>query len=306
MNGPERRALFSVFDDTGTSDGYHYTVSEVLTWRRTRYQDLAIVDTPFFGRALILDGNWQSCTADEFLYHEPLVHPAMLLHGAAHRVAVLGGGEGATIREILRWNAVERVVMVDLDGDVVDACRQYLPEMHCGSFDDPKVELVVGDALDWLDACDEQFDVVISDLSEPLEHGPSYRLFTEEYFRQVRGILDRSGFFALQAGSVAPSEIQLFARVAHTVGSAFDHAKPYASAIPSFGSPWGFVVAADRPLDPLPHPGEVDHLLQHSTSGGLRMLDGEAFVGLFLCSAHIREAVARETTVYTLEHPPKI
>lgn len=306
MNSPMRRAKFSVDDDAGTGDGYRYTVSRVLTWKRTRYQDLAIIDTPSLGRALLLDGNWQSCTTDEFLYHEPLVHPAMLLHGSARKVAVLGGGEGATIREVLKWSSVERVVMVDLDGEVVDACKQHLPEMHCGAFDDPRVELILGNALDWLDSNEERFDVVISDLSEPLEEGPSFRLFTQEYFRRVRSVLEPDGFFALQAGSVAPTEIQLFARVACTVGSVFGQVKPYSSAIPSFATPWGFIVASNSSIDPLPQPDDVSRILRDSTTGKLKMLDGEAFVGLFMISAHIRHAVEQETTVYTLEDPPQL
>ena len=116
-----------ITDEGNPEDSFRYAVSSILVRTTTRFQDLAIVDTPAYGKALVLDGNWQSCVADEFLYHEPLVQPAMLLHGAPKRVAILGGGEGATLREVLRWDCVERVVMIDLDEEVVTACKEHLP-----------------------------------------------------------------------------------------------------------------------------------------------------------------------------------
>ena len=299
------RTQFWLTDSTTPGEGYQYAVSRILTWQRTRFQDLAIIDTATFGKALILDGNWQSCVADEFLYHEPLVHPAMVFHGKPRSVAILGGGEGATLREVLRWNSVNGAVMVDLDGEVVEACKEHLPEMHRGAFADLRTEVIIGDARDWLESTDEQFDVLISDLSEPLEHGPAFELFTIEYFRQIRRVLSPDGFFALQAGSVAPHDIRLFARVANTVASVFEHVRPYASAVPSFATNWGFILASSLPLDPLPTPDAVKQLLDHQVEGTLRMLDAAAFQGLFHVSSHIRDAVERETEIFTLTDPPR-
>ncbi|UCD25913.1 MAG: methyltransferase domain-containing protein [Gemmatimonadota bacterium] len=296
---------FWVTDNTAPGAGYRYAVSKVLVWKKTNFQDLAIVDTPVFGRALLLDGNWQSSVSDEFLYHEPLVHPAMLWHGKPRKVAILGGGEGATLREVLRWKTVDKAVMVDLDGEVVEACKTHLPEMHQGSFGDLRAELVIGDARDWLQATDEKYDVVISDLSEPLEHGPAYELFTKEYFLKVREVLKPDGYLALQAGSVAPQEIDLFARVCNTVAAVFEHARPYASMIPSFAAPWGFVLASSQSLDSLPDPNSTDRTIAELVGGTLRMLDGEALHGLFMVSGHVRRAIERESRVYTIDHPPQ-
>jgi spermidine synthase len=296
---------FSISDNSTPGDGYRYAISRVLVWKRTRFQDLAIVESRSFGKALLLDGNWQSSVVDEFLYHEPLVHPAMVLHGSPRSVAILGGGEGATLREALRWRSVERVTMVDLDGEVVDACREHLPEMHQGAYDDPRVELVIGDARDWLESARDEYDVIVSDLSEPLEHGPAYELFTREYFEKVRGVLAANGFFSLQAGCTAPNDISIFARVANTLSSVFEHTRPYETNVPSFGTPWGFVLASSRKLDPLPDPAAIDQMLAGSTDESLRMLDGQALCGLFMVSVHVRQAIKEETAVYTLADPPK-
>jgi len=295
-----------ITDEGNPEDSFRYAVSSILVRTTTRFQDLAIVDTPAYGKALVLDGNWQSCVADEFLYHEPLVQPAMLLHGAPKRVAILGGGEGATLREVLRWDCVERVVMIDLDEEVVTACKEHLPEMHQGAFDDPRTEVLICDATDWLDSTDERFDVVISDLSEPLEDGPAYELFTQEYFKQVRHMLSPDGVFAIQAGSVAPHEISVFARVTNTLSTVFQTVRPYSSSVPSFATSWGFLLACAETSEELPSPGSVDRMLRDRTSGGFRMLDGESVQGLLSTSAHIRAAIANENTVYTLANPPQI
>lgn len=178
--------------------------------------------------------------------------------------------------------------------------------MHQGSFDDPRAEVLAVDATEWLDNTEERFDVVISDLSEPLEAGPSYQLFTQEYFKQVQRVLKPGGVFALQAGSVAPHEITTFARVANTLSTVFEEIRPYSSFVPSFSTPWGFVLASARGLSTVPSAESVDQILCEATGGGLRMMDGESFVGLFSTSAHIRRAINDETTTYTLDNPPQL
>ena len=136
-------------------DFYKHGFDQVLIHQKTKYQEMFIVEG-IYGKALILDGKWQSCTADEFLYHESLVHPPMILHNSPRKVLVLGGSEGETIREVLRWKTVEQVVMVDIDGEVVEACKKYLPEMHQNSFQDPLVELIINDAYNFFKSSDDR------------------------------------------------------------------------------------------------------------------------------------------------------
>src|SRR5262245_47815335 len=125
--------------------------TEVLHTRQTRFQKLEIADTVSYGRALFLDDKIQSSESDEFVYHEALVHPALVLHPQPRSVLVVGGGEGATLREALRHRTVERAVMVDIDDQAVEACRQYLGAWHQGAFDDSRTELLHADARGWLE-----------------------------------------------------------------------------------------------------------------------------------------------------------
>lgn len=286
-------------------DFYGHGITKVIAYARTEFQEMYILETGAYGTALVLDGKWQSCTGDEFLYHEPLVHPAMLLHGSPKKVLILGGGEGATAREVLRWNTVERACMIDIDGEVVQACREHLAEMHQGSFDDPRLEVVIDDALHFLDQTKESWDVIISDLSDPIEEGPSFKLFTKEYFEKSKSVLAPDGVFILQAGPVAPAELAMHCRLACTMRAVFEHVKSYTTHVPTYASPWGFILGSARPIENRPEPEAIDKLLADRAVHGLRMFDGTTLLGMMQLPGHLRKAIASETRTYTLLEPPK-
>lgn len=285
-------------------DVYLHGVTRILAAARTEFQDMQVVESGVYGKALVLDGKWQSCTGDEFLYHEPLVHVPCVYHGAPKRVLVLGGGEGATVREALKWNTVERVTMVDIDGVVVEACKEHLAEMHQGAFDDPRTELIIGDALKHLDDSGD-WDVIISDLSDPIEDGPSFPLFTREYFERVKNALAPGGVFVVQSGPVSPADMHLHARLRSTVESVFSHAASYSTDVPTYPGPWSWIVGADHELDTRPEPSKIDEILSRHVTGELRMFDGVSMLGMLCIPKHLRELIESETEVYTMAAPPK-
>ena len=305
MAGSEVKADLWINEYITPWDIYTHGVTEILAYQKTAYQEMYIVETGAYGKALVLDGKWQSCTGDEFLYHEALVHPAMIAHQTPKTALVLGGGEGATIREVLRWNTIEQVMMVDIDGEVVEACRKYLPEMHQNAFNDDRVELVIGDALQVLDTTSQKWDIIISDLSDPIEEGPSFQLFTKEYFEKIQRVLAPGGFFVVQAGPVSPVEITLHARLVNSLKAIFPNVLSYVSYVPTYASPWGFALASSEPIATQPNPEAIDQLLAQKTIGGLRLLDGLTLLGMLQTPAYIRRAIAQYTQVYTLKEPPK-
>ena len=305
MAGAELCADFWMTEYITPWDYYAHGITKVLAHRTTAFQEMYIVECGSYGKALVLDGKWQSCTGDEFLYHEPLVHPAMLHHKSPRRVLILGGGEGATARDVLRWKTVEKVAMIDIDGEVVEACREHLPELHGHAFDDPRLDVVIDDALKFLDKTEPNWDVVISDLTDPIEDGPSFKLFTREYFEQVQSVLAPGGVFVIQAGPVAPVELGMHARLVRTIRAVFQHVHSYTSYVPTFASPWGFALGSSRPIETRPDPAQTDELLAKNTTGGLRMFDGVTLLGLFQLPLHLRRAIEAESHVYTLAEPPK-
>ncbi|WP_413162038.1 spermidine synthase [Capilliphycus salinus ALCB114379] len=285
-------------------DLYAHGITRILTYKQTPYQQMYVVETNTYGKALVLDGKLQSTTGDEFLYHEPLVHPAMIYQGEPRTVLILGGGEGATLREVLRWKTVEKVTMIDIDGEVVEACRRYLPEMNANTFDDPRVELIIGDAFEYLNEIKHPWDVIISDLSEPVESGPSFRLFTQEYYQKLRDLLTPGGVLGVQAGSACVLRMKFHVRLARTLNQVFSSIHSYSSNVPSFGEAWGFIVASGSEINPQPNPEEIDRLLAEKTTQDFQMLDGITLLGILQTPAHIRRAIAKENQTYTLAHPP--
>jgi spermidine synthase len=145
---------------------------------KSRYQNIKIVKTVPFGRQLILDGYLQSSEFDEHIYHESLVHPAMLLHRHPKIVLIAGGGELATVREVLKYKSVERVIMVDIDKKVVLMCREHLKFADNELYNDPRFELVIGDAREFIEGYKgEKFDIAIMDVVDSLAEGPAQSLY---------------------------------------------------------------------------------------------------------------------------------
>lgn len=305
MAGSELKADLWVNEYITPWDIYSHGVSQILAYKKTAFQEMYIVESGAYGKALVLDGKWQSCTGDEFIYHEALVQPAMIAHQEAKTALILGGGEGATTRELLRWKTIEKVMMIDIDGDVVAACKEHLPEMHQGTFDDPRFQLVVADALEVLDTTNDKWDIIISDLVDPIEEGPSFPLFTKEYFEKLQRVLAENGIVVVQSGPVSPPSVMYHARLVNTLKAVFPYVHSYCAPTPSYGSPWGFTLCANHPLNTRPDPDVVDELISDTTTGGLRLIDGMSLLGMLQTPLYIRQAIAQNTEVYTLAKPPK-
>ncbi|MFQ5861082.1 MAG: polyamine aminopropyltransferase, partial [Dehalococcoidia bacterium] len=257
------------------------SIKRVLYSAKTPFQKVEILETGPFGLCLLLDGKTQSSTADEYVYHEALVHPAMLAHPHPERVFIAGGGEGATLREVLAHQGVQRAVMVDIDPKVVEACRRFLPEHHQGAFDDPRAELQFTDARAYLHDTEERFDVILLDLADPIEEGPAYLLYTQEFYRLVRQRLNPGGIMVTQSGPAGALLCrEVFTAIVHTVGSVFPHVYPYTVEVPAFSGTWGFVLGSAEPL-PERSPQEIDRGIAQRVRRPLRLYDGVTHQHLF-------------------------
>lgn len=270
-----------------------HSIEEMLYSGRTRFQKIEIMRSGAYGRFLTLDGKIQSSEADEFVYHEALVQPPMLAHSRPETVFIAGGGEGATLREVLAHDTVKKAVMVDIDAEVIEVCRRFLPEYSQGAFDDPRTELLHTDARKYLEDTDERFDVVIIDLPEPIEEGPAYLLYTQEFYRLVRQRLTANGIISVQSGSASWTELANLSAVSSTLKSVFPIVRVYQTDIPSFGGPWGFCVAADK-LDPAAcSAAEIDRRIAERSLDNLRFYDGITHQSIFSLPRHIRNELAQ-------------
>ena len=273
-------------------------VREVFYSGKTQFQQVEVLGSDIFGRSLVLDGKTQSTERDEHIYHESLVQPGMLMHPEPKAVFIAGGGEGGTLREALTHPSVNKAVMVDLDRDVVNLCREYLPNHHQGSFDDPRTELHHEDARAYLQNTDEQFDVMIMDLVDPLEGGTAGLLYTQEYYQIAKSRLKAGGILVTQSGPAGLLSFQeCFTTIVNTLSQVFSCTRPYQVHIPSFQTLWGFTLASDTELPVTATPDQLDALISRRLSKSLRFYDGEGHQGMFSLPKFLRLGFGEENRI---------
>ncbi|HID12083.1 MAG TPA: polyamine aminopropyltransferase [Candidatus Latescibacteria bacterium] len=222
---------------------------EILA-RKTPYQDLLLAETTELGKLLALDGRIMLTERDEAFYHEMLVHPALLGHINPRRVLVIGGGDGGTLREVLRHKEVEEAVLVEIDREVVQECRRFLGPVHRGSFDDPRAKIVFQPGQEFVSNARSEYDVIIVDSSDPV--GPNLPLFGEPFFRDCREALREGGTFVCQCGSpfYYPEELK---EVHRDLGSVFGYVEVYLGFVPTYPSGlWSFCLAGDQGVPRVP------------------------------------------------------
>lgn len=302
--GPPSGAATWFIETTTPGDGHFHAVVRTIASVQTAFQRADILETVGFGKLLVLDGRMQSSQGDEFIYHDALVHPGMLATSEPPRTAlVVGGGEGATLREVLAYPSIQRAVMVDIDGELVELCKRHLPEHHRGAFDDRRTELRHEDARAFLENTDERFDFISLDLTEPMEAGPACRLFSREFYQLVHDRLTPGGTMTMQAGMTKVGELAFFTAMCRTVAAAFPVVAPYQAFISCFGVPWGFLVAT-KGVDPRTiAPATVDAAIAQRLRRPRRYWDGITHQHSFALPRFIREAVAAETRVVTDAEP---
>ena len=259
--------------------GVGFKVKERLFETRTEYQKLELYETEGFGKLLVLDGTVQLVEIGEESYHEPLVHPVMLAHPDPRRVLIIGGGDGGTLREVLKHRTVEKAVMVEIDGAVIDVSRRYL-KIDRGAFEDPRAELVVGDGVEYIKNTGEKFDVIIVDSTDPV--GPAKMLFSEEFYRNVFNALNERGLMITQAGSVYLFTSELLDAY-REMSKAFDRVYYFSFPVIGYASPWSFLVGAKGDVDftkiDLKRAGELE----------LRYYDPQRHETLFQMPKYVRE-----------------
>jgi len=280
--------------------GFHR--DRVLLTGRTGFQAFEIFENRLWGRMLILNGHLQSAELDEFIYHEALVQPAMLAHPDPRRVLVMGGGEGATLREVLRHPGVTQAVMVDIDAELVGLCKEWLPSFHAGAFDDPRVELVFADGRGWLTAQPEgTLDVIILDLPDPLEAGPALTLYTQEMYELARVKLAPDGVLAVQSGS-ADLQGHLMADLNATLRAVFPRVVAFTAFVPSFMDLYGFHVAGSENLT-WPSATTAAARLQKRGLTSLKWLGAEYFASLPSLPKYLEARLMRDGKVLTDARP---
>lgn len=225
-----------------------HRIRRVLFSGRSRYQRIDVVETEALGRMLFIDGNAMVSERDEFIYHELIAHVPLFLHAGAARVLVIGGGDGGTVREVLRHRSVEHCRLVEIDGMVVEACREHIPQTSA-ALDDPRVEVTIADAVEFVATTDERYDLVLIDSTDPI--GPATPLFGHEFYTGVHRLLASGGIAVSQAESPYV-EAEAQRSLLRILADVFDSVHLYNYANMTYmGGLWSFSLAAKDRLCPL-------------------------------------------------------
>ena len=227
------------------SYGQEFRIDELLFEISTDHQHLIIFKNAAFGRVMALDGIVQTTEKDEFIYHEMLTHVPILAHGNVRRVLIIGGGDGGMLREVTRHRQVTHVTQVEIDGQVVDMCRKYLPKHSQGAYDDPRADIVIDDGLNFVRTTDQKFDVIISDSTDPV--GPGEVLFNDDFYAGCKRCLTPGGILVTQNG-VPFMQLDEVRTTGRRISRVFDDWHFYFAAVPTYiGGIMAFAWATDNP-----------------------------------------------------------
>jgi spermidine synthase len=228
--------------------GMTVKVKNTLYHEESEFQTIDILDTEAYGRMLLLDGMVMVTEKDEFIYHELISHVSLLSHPNPRKVLVIGGGDGGTVREVLKHPSVEKVILCEIDGMVIQACRTYLPSM-AGKLSDPRVEIEVRDGVAFVANRSNEFDVILIDSTDPL--GPGEGLFTEDFYKNVSAALKPDGIMVAQSESPLADQREM--RMMYSLlRKVFPVVEPYLGPIPTYPGgywSWAFCTKDAKPLE---------------------------------------------------------
>ena len=232
--------------------GGMFRVNKLLHADNSNHQNILVFENDVFGRMLAIDNVIQVAQADEFIYHEMITHVGVFAHGAVKNVLVVGGGDGGALRELFRHQTIERVTLVEIDQAVIDLCTEWMPMVSNGAFDDPRLNLVIGDGAAFVKETAEQFDLIIIDSTDPT--GPGAALFTEEFYRDCHKALSPAGVLVTQSG-LPFVQAKEFEGAFGALSAIFKYASGCQIVVPSFwGGPMilGFATDSAATLSPSP------------------------------------------------------
>ena len=272
---------------------------EEILRKKTDFQEMIVLKTEEFGKYLFLDNVTQICERDEYIYHESIIHPAMLAHPNPKKILVIGGGDGGCVRELLK-HPVEKVTLIELDPEVVKVSKEHFPEVSSG-LNDERVEILHQDGRKYLEETSEKFDVIILDLTDPT--GPSAKLFTKEFYEIVKSKLEEKGIVSMDADTI---EFQgVFGHLVKTFYSAFKHVYPFTTYVPSYFMSQGFAICSQESLDYMKDEKEVQERLEKAKLS-LKLYNARSISNLFHTSEQIKQLMKEDWQVSIDEKPIEI
>ncbi len=294
MSEPVSRLPEDVLAESLCEDaGYFLRGGTLLEAGRSPWQAYEVWETPGFGRLFRLDGCFMTSERDEFYYHENIIHVPGVCHPGPRKALVIGGGDGGSVEELLKYPTMEHVVLAELDEQVLAIARRYLQAVHHGALDDPRVDVRIGDGMKYVHedgpAAGDRYDMIVLDLTDPV--GPAEALYAADFFSACRALLAEGGVLSLHIGTpiYQPERVR---ELVQRLRSVFACVRPYFLYIPLYGSLWGLASASDV-VDPAALSAvEVDQRLSARGIVGLQHLNGATHSAQFALPNHLRALLA--------------
>ncbi len=220
-----------VFKDVGMS----LEVSETLFEGKTKYQKIEVYNTPRMGRVLVLDDAIQTTERDEFTYHEMMVHVPINAHGNVKSVLIVGGGDGGALEEVMKHQSIEKVTMVEIDQEVIDVSRKYLPSISKNAFGDSRLNLVIADAVEWVKNATEKFDIILLDRTDAIDGAVEIcgQLYSRDFYRNCAKLMTERGIMVAQAGMITFSGKEIISDL-ETASQCWRKASIFITSVPAY------------------------------------------------------------------------
>ncbi len=282
------RGEHTLVEPLNDSIGFYVKASRQIGEWQTKYQKLAIYDTPQYGKIFRLDDFNMTSEREEFVYHENLIHPALTVHDAPKNILIIGGGDGGSSEEALKHPSVECVTMVEIDEEVIDVAKAHFKAVHHNVFDHPRLRVIIDDGMQFVQETQEKFDLIALDLNDPV--GPAAALYSADFFQQCRQILNPQGLFTLHIGSPT-AHPERVTEITRRLRQVFNIVRPYTLYIPLYGALWALAVCSDK-LDPKTFAANViDERISARNLQQLQYYNGDTHQGVFALPNFIRKLV---------------
>lgn len=279
--------------------GFTLSSSKRIAQMKTKFQDLEIHDTEQFGKLFRLDGCNMTSEKEEFYYHENLIHPGATAHPGPKRALIIGGGDGGSSEELLKHPSIEKLTLVELDDKVIDIAKEHFGAIHRGVFDNPRLDLVVGDGLKYLAETSEKFDLIALDLPDPI--GPAELLYEAPFFADCRRALAPGGVLTLHMGSpvARPDRVRaIYQRLAEQ----FAVVRPFVMFIPLYGTLWSMAVCSDSLDATAVSVAEIEKRIAKRGLRDLQYYNGATHQAVFALPNYVRDlTVGRSGSVTPLQ-----
>jgi spermidine synthase len=240
--------MYEIVEWLNRDEKHCHRLDHIIYEENTPVQNVKVGRLARYGLSLLLNDRIQSTEFDEAIYHEGIVLPAYFALDGLEAVLCVGGANGGIIREILKCPSVRRVEMIDIDQRAFEICRAHLPHMFHGVNWDERICLKFGDVCSILNQLSGPFNVVFNDVADAIQGTAAVGFYTTQHFSGLKKILAKGGLLVTQAGAVEHIEGNFFASVRSTLSELFRYVTPYLLDIPSYGLPWGFLMASDAPI----------------------------------------------------------